>query len=189
LDNNPCSGIFTKNGDDYYYYIKATSTNDQTAKITVEGAINGKTITPASSAEITVNAPVIAESCFTISGANSFDVNVNNVAGRTKANFTRSYPYTLGGNLGTGVSIESVTWSYASPDKVAIDDFQVASANANIIGDKVDVTYLTDLLNDNTITSTGFKITITAVVVTVGGNCGSKAIYVATSRRVQGGLS
>jgi uncharacterized protein (TIGR02145 family) len=183
LDGSPCSGIFTKNGDDYYYFIQSQTTGiDETAKITVEGTINGKTITPASSADITISTPAfVAESCFTISGANSFDVYLTNItAERRKANFDNPYPYTLSGLLGENVSIESVAWSYASPDKVAIDDFQVIATGATISSNKVNVKYLTDLLTDATITSTGFKVTIMATVVTTGGQCGAKATYVAT---------
>jgi uncharacterized protein (TIGR02145 family) len=173
LNSVSCSGIFTKNGDDYYYFIQATAAN-QKAKITVEGTIAGKTITPAFSTEITVSAPV-PESCFTISGANCFDVNRR--GGGAPANFTVSYPYTLGGNLGTGVSIKSVTWSYAS-SKTAINVFSAApSDNITIGANKVDVTYLTDLLTDPTITSTGFTVTIIATVVTTGSSCG-EAPYV-----------
>jgi hypothetical protein len=178
LNSVTCSGIFTKSGDNYYYYIEATGT-DQIAKITVEGTINGKTITPASNAEIMVSVPLIAESCFTISGANSFDVNRGNAAERTKANFDAPYLYTLSGLMDNGVSIESVTWSYAS-DKVAIDNFQVATTGATISSNKLNVKYLTSLLSDNTIDATGFKVTIMATVVTTGGSCNNKATYVAT---------
>ena len=176
------SGTLTFDGTYYYYSIAASGTN-QTASITVDGAIGSKTIT-ANSASATVSTS--AESSFYIYGTRCFDiVNTNesiscgSLASRLagKANFALPYTYTLTGTLGGSTSITSVVWSYTNPNGAVTSLVQSGLNQTNVSANTATVTFST-ALSGMSLGASGIEVLLTATVTTKSSGCPPNATYI-----------
>jgi hypothetical protein len=165
-------GTLTTDGTAFYYYIAASSVTAQTASLTVGGQIGAKLVDPVT---VTAQVQTSTASTFAGTGTTCFDINYSNVSGRTKADFTQNYTYSLSGTLGSGASISNVTWTYRNA-KNAVQVFIPGATNGTVTGNQVVVKYNPALLSDATIGTAGILVVITATVTTTGGAC-PNAVY------------
>ena len=173
----------------YYYSVPATDVVSQNVTLNFTGQVSGKTLLAMpSAASVTVgitteSLPVLGgQSCFDIAYVNEPPscLTIQGVRSNVRANFSVSHPYTLGGTIGSGVTVQSITWSYAVDYKNtaasdAVSVFTPSAFSTVLASNKVDVTFnpalLTTALGDG-----GIDVIITATVTTTSAACGT-AVY------------
>ena len=191
------SGTFSNNGAPaatrvYYYSINATSATPLPVTFNFRGQVGGLDIAPFSPAisgitirtDVTGTPVLSGETCFDIAyvneGISCGTLATRNVAG-IKADFSRSYAYSLSGTLS---GITSVVWSYSvdyggTTASNAVTGWTPAAFSTTLTSNKVDVTFNPALLTNNSLGEFGINVTITATITTSGGACGT-AVYVVT---------
>jgi hypothetical protein len=179
LASEPYTGAFTSDDTYYYYSISGSGT----AAITVEGVIGAKTVTPSTSADITLSntlpsgtLAIVGIACFDIAYINdggSCGVLANRQTGKAQFGTAHTYDYTLTGTIGSG-TIQSVTWSF-SDDNGAVLDFAPGAFSTTVTSNKSTLKYNESLLT-TALGATGIQVNVTATVVVSGAACGT-AIY------------